>query len=108
MGFSQGAAVCYDLLLNSKYIWGGIFPVAGFLRDSNKVIKLNKAKQSIPVIIGHGKKDDIIPIAMSEKVYNLLFQNNANVNFIKYNGAHKISREYLKNIRKVVEHGRKK
>ena len=41
MGFSQGAAVCYELFLDKKYIWGGVFPVAGFLRDSKRDIILN-------------------------------------------------------------------
>ena len=97
-----------ELFLNPKYIWGAIFPVAGFLynkafRESNRHITLNSIQQSIPIVIGHGIKDNIIPIEISEKVFQLLTKNNANVDFIKYNGAHKISIDYLKQVKTIIE-----
>tara|TARA_Y100001970_G_scaffold221441_1_gene272158 strand:- start:2138 stop:2755 length:618 start_codon:yes stop_codon:yes gene_type:complete len=102
MGFSQGAAVCYELFLDGRYHWGGIFPVGGFLRNTHQLINLNKEQKSIPIVIGHGIKDDIIPIEISEKIYKKLLDKSANINFIKYNGSHKISIDYLKKIKSYI------
>ena len=33
MGFSQGAAVCYELILTFDDPFGGIFPIGGFMRE---------------------------------------------------------------------------
>ena len=38
IGFSQGATVCYEFLLNLEFSWGGVFPVAGFLETGIKVL----------------------------------------------------------------------
>ena len=108
MGFSQGAAVCYELYLNTQCRWGGVFPVAGFLRESiskntNKKIILNQSQKLTPILIGHGIKDDIISIDVSNKIYNFLVEKEANVNFIKYNGAHKISLNFLKKVKSIIE-----
>ena len=99
MGFSQGAAVCYELFLNKNYNWAAVFPVGGFLRNLDRNIELNKNQIATPVIIGHGMKDEIIPIARSKKIYNLLLDKGANVEFMEYNGSHKISMDYLKQIK---------
>ena len=61
---------------------------------------------AIPIVIGHGIKDNIIPIKISERVFQLLTKNNANVDFIKYNGEHKISIDYLKQVKTVIANKR--
>ena len=63
------------------------------------MIELNKNQIATPVVIGHGMKDEIIPIARSKKIYDLLLDKGANVEFIEYNGSHKISMDYLKQIK---------
>ena len=107
MGFSQGAAVCYELYFNTLYRWGGIFPVAGFLRDPKgmnayREIILSQYQKSTPVLIGHGEKDSIISIDVSNKIYNFLLEKEANVNFMQYNGGHKISINYLREVEKYI------
>ena len=107
MGFSQGAAVCYELYFNTLYRWGGVFPVAGFLRDPKgmnayREIILTQYQKSTPVLIGHGEKDNIISIDVSNKIYNFLLEKEANVNFMQYNGGHKISVNYLREIKKYI------
>ena len=107
MGFSQGAAVCYELYFNTLYRWGGIFPVAGFLRDPKgmnayREIILSQYQKSTPILIGHGAKDNIISIDVSNKIYNFLLEKEANVNFMQYNGGHKISLSYLNKVKNLI------
>jgi len=102
VGFSQGATICYELILQLKYPWGGVFPVAGFKRDQNSFFTVHNNQQNTPIIIGHGLKDDVIPIKSSEVIYNELKYNNCNVHFEKFNGGHKISINYLKKIQSVI------
>ena len=102
IGFSQGATVCYEFILQSKYSWGGVFPVAGFKRDKNKFFTVHPNQMKTPIVIGHGLKDDIIPIESSEDIFKDLKENNCKVSFEKFNGGHKISINYLKKIQALV------
>ena len=102
IGFSQGATVCYDFILQLEYSWGGVFPVAGFKRDQKKVFTVHPSQIETPIIIGHGLKDEVIPIESSENIYKELKQNNCNVSFEKFNGGHKISINYLKKIQNII------
>jgi len=102
IGFSQGATVCYDFILQLESSWGGVFPVAGFKRDQKKAFTVHPNQFETPIIIGHGLKDEVIPIESSENIYKELKQNNCNVSFEKFNGGHKISINYLKKIQSVI------
>ena len=102
IGFSQGATICYELILQMKYPWGGVFPVAGFKRDKNSFFTINKSQINTPIIIGHGIKDDVIPISSSEVIFKELKQKHNNVFLEKFNGGHKISINYLKKIQEII------
>ena len=102
IGFSQGATVCYDLILQHRYPWGGVFPIAGFKRNQNKHFTIHPNQIQTPIIIGHGIKDEVIPIESSENIYKELKSNNNNVMFEKFNGGHKISINFLKKIQQMI------
>ena len=103
MGFSQGAAVCYEFILSLNYSFGGIFPIAGFVVNNQKVSSVNKIYKNIPILIGHGKDDDVVPIEASEKAFEFLSETCDNIELFIYNGKHKIGLEYLKKVKKIVE-----
>ena len=62
-------------------------------------------QKDTPIIIGHGNKDDIITIDYSKKITNILKSQGANVRFIEFNGGHKISIQYIKEITKIINNG---
>ncbi len=103
IGFSQGATVCYDFILQLEYTWGGVFPVAGFKREQKKVFTAHPNQVKTPIVIGHGIKDDVVPIECSENIYKELKESNCNVSFEKFNGGHKISINYLKKIKSIID-----
>ena len=103
IGFSQGATVCYEFILSLNYAWGGVFPVAGFFRDFKQGVILNNIQKKIPILIGHGITDDVVPLEASEKSYKFLKNHNCKVSFMKYKGGHKISLDYLKRINSIID-----
>ena len=105
-GFSQGAAVCYEYILGIKKKLGGVFPIGGFLfKDSMTTNRVSEQNKNTPIIIGHGIKDDIVPIEKSKIAYSKLLDEGANVKFCDYNGGHKISMEFLRTMREVIDNG---
>ena len=104
LGFSQGAAVCYEYVLGINKSLGGVFPIGGFLfKYSDKIKRVSLDNKNTPVIIGHGSKDDVIPIEKSRVAYSQLLKEGANVKFLEYNGGHKISMNYLREVVKVID-----
>jgi len=103
IGFSQGAAVCYECIMGIEKKIGGIFPIGGFLfKDSKKGKRVSLHNIDTPILIGHGINDDIIPIEKSKSAYNQLLKEGANVKFYDYNGGHKISINYIKEVAKII------
>ena len=103
IGFSQGATVCYEFLLNLEFSWGGVFPVAGFFRDWNKGINIHPNQKNTKILIGHGISDEIIDVSESDKIYNYFLNKNLDCELYKYNGGHKISLNYLRKIKEYID-----
>ena len=102
LGFSQGALVCFDYGLNIDQQIGGVFPIAGFTKEAPKI---HQSQIDTPLIIGHGKDDQIVDISCSEKAYDyyVKIKKMNNVKLIKYKGGHKIGLKYLKAINLFVQ-----
>ena len=103
IGFSQGATVCYEFLLNLEFSWGGVFPVAGFFRDWSKGINIHPNQKNTKIFIGHGISDEVIDVSESDKIYNYFLNKNLDCELYKYNGGHKISLNYLRKIKEYID-----
>ena len=104
LGFSQGAAVCYEYVMGIEKTLGGIFPIGGFLfKQSVGKSRVSSQNKNTPIIIGHGKKDEVVPIKKSKIAYDHILKEKANVKLVEYNGGHKISMSYLKEIKRVID-----
>ena len=103
IGFSQGAVVCYEFVLYLNFKIGGVFPIAGFFRNSKvKKPRFHPIQKNTPIIIGHGIKDNIVSVEQSRFIHKTLKNQNANVKLVEYNGRHKINLDYLKEIAKLI------
>ena len=105
IGFSQGALMCYEYVLNTPYRWAGVIPIAGFMLDTEnqKKRRLHPNQKNTPIIIGHGIQDQVVKLKSSELAYSYLKKNGANVKLITYSGNHKIGIQFLRRIRQFVE-----
>ena len=103
-GFSQGALICFEIARIFDKSLGGIFPIGGFMSTKKENMPYIHPNQlETPIIIGHGKDDDIISIDESQKAYELLSKESSNVVFESYKGGHKIGYGYIKKIRGMIE-----
>ena len=103
MGFSQGATVCYEFVLGLNHKFAGIFPIAGFLRDPDHEIEIHPNQLKTPILIGHGRQDDVVPFEASKIAFKKFSKLCRNVKFHAYNGKHKIGVEYLREVKKMIE-----
>ena len=73
VGFSQGGLICFDFILLLEKPLGGVFPICGFLRDPKvDKVRLHPNQKKTPILIGHGKSDDKVPVSASKNAYSLL------------------------------------
>ena len=104
LGFSQGGLVCFDFVLYLDQSLGGIFPICGFLRQPKvEIDRFHPSQKNTPILIGHGKDDNKVPVEASENAYRLLIKQEANVELFLYNGKHKIGMEYMKKVQKIIQ-----
>ena len=104
VGFSQGGLICYEYALTSPHSWAGVFPIAGFMIDPTNegVNRLHPNQKQTPILIGHGINDSVVKLESSQIAYALLKSQGAKVEFIKYNGNHKISIEFLRKMKEKI------
>ena len=104
LGFSQGGLVCFDFVLYLDQSLGGIFPICGFLRQPKvEIDRFHPSQKNTPILIGHGKDDDKVPVKASENAYRLLKKQKANVELFLYNGKHKIGMDYMKRMKEIIQ-----
>ncbi|NOZ08096.1 MAG: hypothetical protein GXO91_04350 [FCB group bacterium] len=106
LGFSQGALTCYELILKLDQPLGGVFPIAGFLRNPQAEKTLfHEAQRDTPILIGHGRQDQTVDPSASELAYEKLKSQGANVKLCLYRGGHKISIDYIRKVRNLITTG---
>ena len=94
----------FDFVLYLDCPLGGVFPVCGFLRQPDKEIaRFHPCQVHTPVLIGHGKNDDKVPVESSEKAYRLLKNQGANVELFLYHGKHKIGMDYIQKAQEIIQ-----
>jgi len=104
LGFSQGGMVCLDFVLFLDQPLGGVFPIAGFLHKPKiDMERFHPCQKNTPILIGHGRNDDKIPVEASKNAYDLLKEQGANAEMFLYNGTHKIGMEYIRKIREKIQ-----
>lgn len=104
VGFSQGALMCYEYVLHCSTPWGAVFPIAGFMTnpDDKNIYRFHPNQKNTPIIIGHGKEDDVVEFKSSELAYNHLKRKGAQVELLSYSGRHKIGISFLRKIKSTI------
>ena len=104
MGFSQGGLVCFDFVLFLHEPLGGVFPIAGFLRQPEyNGERFHSSQKNTPILIGHGTEDDRVPVESSQNAFNKLLAQGANAELLLYKGKHKIGVEFIKKMKEKIQ-----
>ena len=91
MGFSQGACLAIEFALRLPYAIGGIIPIAGFIKFKEKLLEdRTEESKGTPILLLHGRQDEIIPLTASETAYNILSKLEHPLYFEAYDATHKI------------------
>lgn len=95
-GFSQGGAMTLDIGLDLPV--AGLIVLSGYLH-SKRVKPLQAAP---PVLIVHGRQDDVVPIAAARNSRDVLTQWGVDVKYQEFEMGHSIVPEVLQVVRKFV------
>jgi phospholipase/carboxylesterase len=108
-GHSQGVGYAYLTgLLHPDQIRGlicfaGIYPKDIWPKDFLPSEKLKSAVGMMRFFIAHGRDDNMIGVESSEQAKNILESMGAVVSFFKFNGAHNLPDEALREVQKWIE-----
>ena len=82
----------------------GIISIAGFIKkDYINLLKIKPNKNLSPILILHGIKDQIVPIANGIELKTLCGELGQKVKFHTYDGKHKIPLTAMKIIRDFIQ-----
>jgi phospholipase/carboxylesterase len=108
-GFSQGGAMTLDIALDLPV--AGAIVLSGYLhpdREASPGGNLHPPAQAAPpVLIVHGRQDDVVPISAARKSRDTLTQWGIDVKYQEFDMGHTIVPEVLNVVRNFVTDGSK-
>ncbi|MCX7809349.1 MAG: alpha/beta hydrolase-fold protein [Leptospiraceae bacterium] len=96
-GFSQGGVVSLYTGLRSKEPYAGLICLSGYLFGNPE--DFTEESKNSSIFMAHGQFDDLIPISITRKHYQLLKQYGYNVHWEEYPIAHTICLEELESLK---------
>lgn len=98
-GFSQGAVIALTTGLTYPAKLGGIIALSGYLPYQDQALQqASLSNKSIPIFLGHGTDDTIVPYALGESVFHLLQKNHYPVESHTYRMAHSVCAEEIRDM----------
>ncbi len=98
-GFSQGGAMTLDIGLDLPV--AGLIVLSGYLHPDRP----KPQSETSPVLIVHGRQDDVVPIAAAQMSRDKLTQWGVNVSYQEFDMGHSIVPEVLQVVRQFVVEG---
>jgi phospholipase/carboxylesterase len=91
LGFSQGACLAMEFIIRQKFSIGGIIPIAGFIGKKDKFKNsIVDGSQNTPVLLIHGRKDEMVLPVESKIALKLLLDAGYEVKLETLSVGHKI------------------
>lgn len=95
-GFSQGGVVALHAALFHGERLGGVAALSTWLPLPERLVALPEGNRSLPVFIGHGEWDDVVPCKAAERLENRLAASGmANLARCTYPMAHSVSAQEI-------------
>jgi phospholipase/carboxylesterase len=96
LGFSQGGAMTLDVGLSLPL--AGLVCLSGYLHEIT-----TKSNQPIaPVLIVHGRQDQVVPLMAAQTARDTLLSLGAKVKYVEYDMGHEIRPSAITEIQKFV------
>ena len=98
LGFSQGAVMSLATAIIDPRRLAGVVALSGYLPEA-VIGAAGGSLDDLPIFIGHGNADPLIPVTEGHKARDVLIANGADVTYREYSTAHRIAPEELDDIR---------
>ncbi|MHA7879769.1 MAG: alpha/beta hydrolase [Saccharospirillum sp.] len=96
-GFSQGGAVVYECALRHPEPLGGLMALSTYLATADTLV-WHRANQALPIFIGHGRFDGIVPEALGQSARNALSQRGYTPQYHAYPMEHSVHPDEIRDI----------
>jgi phospholipase/carboxylesterase len=100
-GFSQGAMMALDSGLRTMQKLAGLLVMSGGLYE--KDLPDLRAHAGLPVLIGHGSEDDVVPVNYARRARRLLEDAGLDVTYSEYPMGHQVAGEEADAVREFLE-----
>jgi phospholipase/carboxylesterase len=97
-GFSQGAMLSCDALLNSTQPYAGLIQLSGTLVAKQEWNPLMLKRKGLPVFQSHGTQDPILDYPMAERLRDEFLLAKLNVDWQPFRGGHEIPELVLRRL----------
>lgn len=103
-GFSQGGVIALQCGLRYPKPLGGIIALSTYLPLADTLpIERSLVNQEIPVFIGHGTRDEVIPVAWARNSRQILKQHGYTTEWHEYAMGHSVCPEEVRDIALFLE-----
>ena len=98
-GFSQGGVVALQTALRQPRRLAGVMSLSAYLPLVDKVEKeRNAANNDMPVFLGHGTSDNIVPLVLGTASRDQLIKLGYDIDWHQYPMAHSVCAEELEDV----------
>ena len=97
-GFSQGAMLTCDTVLQTDYPFAGLVQLSGNLLAQAAWGPLMRKRKGLPVFQSHGTQDDVLPNIGAERLRDALTQAGLAVEWHSFRGGHAIPEAVLRRL----------
>jgi len=100
MGFSQGTAMGYGLMLKEPGLVAGLAALAGFLPTPAQIWAEPGRLEGKPVFIAHGMEDERVPVVEAHRAREALTRAGAEVAYHEYPTSHKMNAQGMRDLKR--------
>ena len=90
MGFSQGAAMALDVMLNIEHRVRAVICLSGFLMNEGEIQSQKNSAKTTPVFAAHGRYDPILPFEQTKRSLQVLKDAGFDLTWREYQMEHEI------------------
>ena len=94
-GFSQGAMIAADVAFRTTMPMKALVLLSGTAVDEPSWNAAMRARRGLPVFIAHGRRDNVLPFDIAERVQQTMRAAGLNVTWIPFEGGHEIPAEVV-------------
>ncbi len=98
-GFSQGAMLACDWALHSSRPLRALVLLSGMLICEEAWVSRMPARAGLPVFQSHSPDDQVLPVLLAERLFELLRQGGLEPEYVSFRGGHGIAAEVVESLR---------